>query len=126
VLERLGAAAGWVVIGSTGLTLCVILWDWTKARSIVQSESIPQAFLSTPAFELWSLKSYAHFCFLAKIRWGRTLRQRFVMMVYFGLQGNATCPLLPMRLSARMKHRKNNKCDPHTHATLRFHALTCY
>ncbi|KAF9910257.1 hypothetical protein EC991_006986 [Linnemannia zychae] len=87
ILERLGAAAGWVVVGSTGLTLCVKLWDWTEARSIVQSESIPRAFLSTPAFELWGFKSYAHFCLLAKIRWGRTLRQRLVMMVYFGLQG---------------------------------------
>ncbi|KAF8942181.1 hypothetical protein BGZ47_006751 [Haplosporangium gracile] len=87
MLQRLGAAAYWVVIGSTGLTLCVMLWDWTKARSIVQSESIPQAFLSTPAFRFWGIKSYTHFCLLSKIRWGRTIRQRFVMMVYFGLQG---------------------------------------
>lgn len=87
VLQRLGAAACWVVIGSTGLTLCVMLWDWTKARSIVQSESIPRAFLSTPAFQLWGIKSYTHFCLLSKIRWGRTIRQRFVMMIYFGLQG---------------------------------------
>jgi hypothetical protein len=87
VLERFGVAACWVVIGSTGLTLCVMLWDWTKARSIVQSESIPRAFLSTPAFHLWGIKSYTHFCLLSKIRWGRTIRQRFVMMIYFGLQG---------------------------------------
>ncbi|KAG0378560.1 hypothetical protein BGX24_003490 [Mortierella sp. AD032] len=64
-----------------------MLWDWTKARTIVQSESIPRAFLSTPAFQLWGLKSYTHFCFLSKIRWGRTLAQQFVTMVYFGLQG---------------------------------------
>ncbi|KAG0277164.1 hypothetical protein BGZ95_006390 [Linnemannia exigua] len=64
-----------------------MLWDWTKARTIVQSESIPRAFLSTPAFQLWGLKSYTHFCFLSKIRWGRTLAQRFVTMIYFGLQG---------------------------------------
>ncbi|KAF9932035.1 hypothetical protein FBU30_009099 [Linnemannia zychae] len=64
-----------------------MLWDWTQARSIVQSENIPRAFLSTPAFRLWSIKSYTHFCLLSKIRWGRTLRQRFVMMVYFALQG---------------------------------------
>ncbi|KAH7058184.1 hypothetical protein BKA57DRAFT_144211 [Linnemannia elongata] len=87
MLQRLGAAACWVVIGSTGLTLCVMLWDWTKARSIVQSESIPRAFLSTPAFRLWGIKSYTHFCLLSKIQWGRTIRQRFVMMIYFGLQG---------------------------------------
>ncbi|KAF9156282.1 hypothetical protein BG015_006326 [Linnemannia schmuckeri] len=87
MLQRLGAAACWIVIGSTGLTLCVMLWDWTKARSIVQSESIPQAFLNTPAFRLWGIKSYTHFCLLSKIRWGRTIRQRFVMMIYFGLQG---------------------------------------
>ncbi|KAG9070519.1 hypothetical protein KI688_008057 [Linnemannia hyalina] len=87
MLQRLGAAACWVVIGSTGLTLCVMIWDWAKARSIVQSESIPRAFLSTPAFQLWGIKSYTHFCLLSKIQWGRTIRQRFVMMIYFGLQG---------------------------------------
>ncbi|KAF9092449.1 hypothetical protein BGX23_004323, partial [Mortierella sp. AD031] len=86
VLQRLGGAAGWVVIGSTGLSVCVILWDWIQARSIVQSESIPRAFLNSSAFRLWGIKSYSHFCLLSKIRWGQNIRQRFVMMVYFGLQ----------------------------------------
>jgi len=94
-LERLGGAAGWVVIGSTGLSLCVMLWDWTHARSIVQSQSIPRAFLSVSAFQLWGVKSYTHFCFLSKIRWGRNLRQRFVTMVYFGLQGTISYFVFP-------------------------------
>lgn len=107
VLERLGAAACWVVIGSTGLTLCVMLWDWTKARSIVRSESIPRAFLSAPAFHLWGIKSYTHFCLLSKVRWGRTIRQRFVMMIYFGLQGTYFTHRCSLTLT-QMKRRQNN------------------
>jgi hypothetical protein len=87
IFDRVGGAAGWVVLGSLGLTLCVMLWDWIQARSIVESDSIPQAFLNSAAFRLWSIKSYAHFCLLSKINWGDNARQRLMTIVYFGMQG---------------------------------------
>ncbi|KAF9361653.1 hypothetical protein BGX26_000605 [Mortierella sp. AD094] len=85
--EKIGGVAGWIVLGSVGLNILVVLWDWMLARSVVESDSIPKAFLSTTAFQLWSIKSYAHFCLLTKIKWGHNMRQRMVMAVYFGLQG---------------------------------------
>jgi len=87
IFDRVGGAAGWVALGSLGLTICVVLWDWIQARSIVESDRIPQAFLNSAAFRLWSIKSYAHFCLLSKINWGENTRQRLMTMVYFGMQG---------------------------------------
>ncbi|KAF9307398.1 hypothetical protein BGZ74_003873 [Mortierella antarctica] len=87
MLGRVGSSAGWIVVGSIGLSVCVLIWDWVHARSIVESDSIPRAFLNSTAFRLWSIKSYSHFCLLSRIQWGRGLRQRAVMAVYFGLQG---------------------------------------
>ncbi|KAI9234475.1 MAG: hypothetical protein BYD32DRAFT_464370 [Podila humilis] len=87
MLDRVGSSAGWIVVGSTGLSVCILIWDWVQARSIVESDSIPRAFLNSTAFRLWSIKSYSHFCLLSQIQWGRGLRQRVVMAVYFGLQG---------------------------------------
>lgn len=87
VIERISNEVGWIVIGSTGLSICVMLWEWIQARAIVESDSIPQAYLNEAAFRLWSIKSYAHYCLLAKINWGRSFRQWIVMAVYFGVQG---------------------------------------
>ncbi|KAF9986438.1 hypothetical protein BGZ65_007570 [Modicella reniformis] len=86
-IESVGSVAGWVVLGSTALSICAMLWDWIQARAIVESDSIPRAFLNTTAFRLWSVKSYAHYCLLANIDWGRGMRQWIVTAVYFGLQG---------------------------------------
>ncbi|KAF9359687.1 hypothetical protein BGX34_008208 [Mortierella sp. NVP85] len=63
------------------------MWNWIQARAIVESDSIPRAFLDATAYRLWSIKSYAHFCLLARISWGRGFRQWIVTAVYFGLQG---------------------------------------
>lgn len=87
MLHRVGSSAGWIVVGSTGLSVCVLIWDWVQAWSLVESDSIPGAFLNSTAFQLWSIKSYSHFCLLSRIQWGRGLRQRAAMAVYFGLQG---------------------------------------
>lgn len=87
ILGRVGSSAGWIVVGSTGLSVCILIWDWIHAQSIVESDSIPRAFLNSTAFRLWSIKSYSHFCLLSRIQWGRGLRQRAIMAVYFGLQG---------------------------------------
>ena len=87
VIEKVGGVAGWVVLGSTGLNMCVVMWNWIQALAIVASDSIPRAFLDATAYRLWSIKSYAHFCLLARISWGRGFRQWIVMAVYFGLQG---------------------------------------
>lgn len=92
IFDRVGGAAGWVALGSLGLTLCVMLWDWIQARSIVESDSISKAFLNSAAFRLWSIKSYAHFCLLSKINWGDNARQRLMTIVYFGMQGTPWQP----------------------------------
>ncbi|KAF9428877.1 hypothetical protein BGZ94_000656, partial [Podila epigama] len=88
MLDRIASSAGWIVLGSTGLSVCVLIWDWIQARVIVASDSIPRAFLNSTAFHLWSLRSYSHFCLLANIHWGSGWRQRVVTAIYFGLQGS--------------------------------------
>ncbi|KAF9163000.1 hypothetical protein DFQ26_003061, partial [Actinomortierella ambigua] len=84
--NAIAQAVAWIILGSLVLSIGVSIWDWFQASAIQASDSIPEAYLHHGASQLWSARSYSHFCLLTKIDWGKSLRQRFVLMTYFALQ----------------------------------------
>ncbi|KAG0227025.1 hypothetical protein BGW42_003185, partial [Actinomortierella wolfii] len=94
VANAISQAAAFIILGSIALSIGVYIWDWIQARTIKKSDSIPEAYLHQGAFQLWSAQSYSHFCLLSKIDWGRSFKQRIVLMTYFALQVMYICVIV--------------------------------
>ena len=77
-----------LIIASVFVSFILLVFEWKKAFTIIQSRDISYAFTSTIAYRYYAIRSFAHFCVFDKISKSKKMKDTLSLWVYFRLKGN--------------------------------------
>jgi hypothetical protein len=77
-----------LIIASVFVSYILLVFEWRKAFTIIQSKDISYAFTSTIAYRYYAIRSYPHFCVFDKINKSKKVKDTLSLWVYFRLKGN--------------------------------------
>ncbi|KAJ3031152.1 UNVERIFIED_CONTAM: hypothetical protein HDU68_006283 [Siphonaria sp. JEL0065] len=76
-------ARPWIMLTSVILSFLLLLWDYRKGYTVIQSRDIARSLTNHVAYRYYSLKSYPHYCFFGEILDARTGWDKVAFFVYF-------------------------------------------
>lgn len=76
-----------LIIASVFVSYVLLVFEWRKAFTIIQSRDISYAFTSTIAYRYYAIRSFPHFCVFDKINKSKKIKDTLSLWVYFRLKG---------------------------------------